>query len=176
MDPSVPVAHWELDPAGKANLERLASLPLLASARRMVASTEPKAMGTAMAIQVAQGLPPVEFFADLGEVHKASFVGKEHDAVMARLFAEPEVSVLPGWESAAAALARFRSCLNERLAETDGDLIVVAHGTVISLYLAELLGQERVDTEAWAAIGFPDLAIVDPAGRQILQPFGAWRV
>lgn len=175
MDPNVPVAQWQLDPQGRAELERLANLPDLRAARRIVASTEPKAMGTAMAIQAAQGLPLVECFAELGEVHKASFVG-DHDAAMAQLFAEPETSARPGWEPAATALRRFGACVDRLRAETEGDLIVVAHGTVISLYLTALLGEERADTAAWAAIGFPDLAILDPHGRQILQPFGAWRV
>lgn len=175
IDPHVPVAEWQLDPQGGTELERLASLPSLASAVRIVASTEPKALHTAEAIRATVGLPEVQSYADLGEVYKAGFV-QDHDATMARLFAEPDRSVLPGWESAAAALNRFRSCLNERLAETDGDLIVIAHGTVISLYLADLLGQERVDLAAWAAISFPDLTVVDPTGRRVLQPFGAWRV
>ncbi|HLO04087.1 MAG TPA: histidine phosphatase family protein [Symbiobacteriaceae bacterium] len=174
IDPNTPIAEWQLDPKGGEDLQRLASLPLLASACRIVASTEPKALHTARAIQAAQGLPLVDSFTDLGEIHKAGFV-PDHDATMARLFAEPSVCVLPGWESAVAALTRFRTCLDGLLAETDGDLIVASHGTVISLYLAELLGQERVDTVAWAAIGFPDLAIVDPWGRRVLQPFGAWR-
>lgn len=175
IDPNVPVAQWQLDPQGRGDLDRLASLPVLQAARRIVASTEPKAAHTAEAIRATLDLPPIDQFADLGEVHKAGFV-QDHDATMARLFAEPSVPVLSGWESAAAALGRFRTCLNERVAETNGDLIVVAHGTVISLYLAELLGQERVDTDVWAAIGFPDLTIVDPVGRRLLQRFGAWRV
>ncbi|HLO03347.1 MAG TPA: histidine phosphatase family protein [Symbiobacteriaceae bacterium] len=174
IDPNVPVDQWLLDPKGKADLERLAALPLLGSADRIVASTEPKSLLTAGAIRAAQGLPAVESFADLGEIHKSNFV-LNHDEVMAQLFAEPAVSVLPGWESGAAALARFSSRLDSLVDETQGDLIVVTHATVISLYLAQLLGQARVDPTNWAAIGFPDLAIINPRGRRVLQPFGAWR-
>lgn len=59
IDPNTPIAEWQLDPKGGEDLQRLASLPLLTSACRIVASTEPKALHTARVIQAAQGLPPV---------------------------------------------------------------------------------------------------------------------
>jgi broad specificity phosphatase PhoE/GNAT superfamily N-acetyltransferase len=173
IDRTVNMNQWQLDPQGQANLARLAALPSLRTARRIVASPEPKAFHTAEAIRAALGLPAVEPFTALAEIQKGGWV-EDHDAVMARVFAEPAVPVLPGWESAASALARFRACVNDRLAETEGDLVIASHGTVISLYLADLLGQERVHVPDWAAIGFPDLTIVDPWGRRILQRFGAW--
>lgn len=175
IDPNSPAAEWQLDPQGQADLANLAALPLFAGARRIVSSTEPKALLTAEAIRQAHGFGPVESFDGLREIYKASFVDN-HDGVMARFFAEPATAVLPGWEVAATATARFRACLDELVATTDGDLVVVSHGTILSLYLADLLRQERVDPEAWAAIGFPDVAVVVPSGRRILQPFGEWRI
>jgi broad specificity phosphatase PhoE len=175
IDPKTPVAEWRLDPQGGADLARLAALPLFQGARRIVASTEPKALLTAEAIRSAHGLGQIDAFDGLREIHKATFV-EDHDGVMARFFAEPTTAVLPRWEVAATATARFRACLDELIPTMDGDLVVVSHGTILSLYLANLLGQERVDPAVWAAIGFPDLAVVDLWERRILQPFGAWRI
>lgn len=174
QDPDRHVAEWELDPAGAADLARLAALPVWAGAPRIVSSSEPKARLTAEAIRAAAELPPVETFDDLREIRKAGWTDR-HDQVMADLFARPEEPALPGWETAAAAGARFAGCVERLLAASGGqDLILVSHATVLSIYLAALLGQDRVRYADWRSIGFPDYAVVDVGARQVVQPFGAW--
>lgn len=177
-DPSRNPAQWDLDAAGEAQKDRMGALPHWATAYRICSSTEPKAMLTAAAIrQHHPQLPEVEPVDELRELYKASWVGNnEHDAVMARVFAEPDKAVLPGWERAADGLARITACIGRLVAEAEGrDLIVVSHATILSIYLAWLQGQERVNPADWAAIGFPDYALVDPARRQVLQRFGDWQ-
>lgn len=175
QDPARNVAEWELDPAGAGQLARLAALPVWAGAgRRIVSSSEPKALLTAEAIRAAHGLPAVVTYDDLREIRKAGWTDR-HDEVMADLFANPGRPALPGWETAAEAGARFAGCVARVLAEAEGqDLILVTHATVISIYLAALLGQDRVRYEDWRSIGFPDYAVVDVGARRIVQPFGAW--
>jgi broad specificity phosphatase PhoE len=172
VDPTRNPAKWDLDPAGFARLNALALLPAFADVTRVACSLEPKAIKTAAAIVQANGLPSPEQFLGLGEIYKAGVV-EDHDQVMDKLFAEAGRPVLPDWESAAAALARFRSCLAPLLA-SGGNLLVVSHGTVLSLYLAWLLGQDRVNLADWSSIGFPDYAIVDPGAKRLIQPFGTW--
>ncbi|MDB4896578.1 MAG: hypothetical protein JWN15_2840, partial [Firmicutes bacterium] len=175
IDPAVPPHRWELDPAGAALLDELAGLECFAGAYRVVSSTEPKAVGTAAAIVKRHSLPAVEPMDALGEVHKTGFVD-DHDGVMVRLFREPDRAAAPGWETAAAALKRFGSCLDQLMSEADGrDLIVAAHATVLSLWLAALNGQGWVNPADWRAVGMPDLAVVDAAARRVVHPFGAWR-
>jgi broad specificity phosphatase PhoE len=176
IDPTRNPSEWGLDAEGQSRLDALACLPVFAAAYRVASSSEPKAMLTAEAIRARHpGLPPVEGFAELGEIYKASFVGDGHDEVMARLFAEPDRAVLPGWEPAADALARFAGRMDRLLAEAKGrDLILVAHATVQSLYLAMLGGQGPVRFADWHSVGMPDLAIIDTDTMQVIQPFGAW--
>jgi broad specificity phosphatase PhoE len=176
IDPSKNASEWGLEAAGQSRLAALAALPSFATAYRVAASSEFKAMATAEAIRAAHPeLPPVEGFGELKEVHKASYVGDDHDAVMARLFAEPDRPTLPGWERAADALARFAGRMERLVAEAEGrDLIVASHATVESLWLARLKGQERVVFEEWRSVGMPDVAIIDIETMQVVQPFGAW--
>ncbi|HYF76097.1 MAG TPA: histidine phosphatase family protein [Symbiobacteriaceae bacterium] len=175
-DPARNMAEWELDPAGAADLARLAALPVWAGAgQRIVCSSEPKARLTAEAIRAAYGLPPVAAYDELREIKKAGWTDR-HDEVMADLFARPDEPALPGWETAAQAGARFGGCVARILAESAGaDLVLVSHATVLSIYVAALLGQDRVQYEDWRSIGFPDYAVVDVGARRIIQPFAAWR-
>lgn len=174
QDPTRHMAEWDLDPVGAADLARLANLPCWAGAGRILSSTEPKAILTAEAIRAQHGgLPATEQYADLCELRKAGWVGDRHDAVMAEVFAAPGQPALPGWETGAHALERFSRCV-EGLLSNQGELILVSHATVLSLYLANLLGQDRVRFHDWRSIGFPDYAVVDVAARRVLQPFGAW--
>ena len=170
VDPNRGADEWELHPAGQDALERLAALPLFAGAQRIVSSTERKAIATAEAIRRHHTLPPLEQREALGELRKGSFVHGDHDAVMARLFEQPDQPVLEGWESGSDARQRFSTCLEQLAAETE-DLIVVTHGTVLSLYLAALRGQERVDFAEWRSIGMPDVAVVDTGARKLVREF-----
>jgi broad specificity phosphatase PhoE len=175
QDRNRPPHEWELDPEGRAVLEELTALPCFRGALRIVCSTEPKARRTAEAFRSRHEPPPAEPLDGLREIHKAGWVDN-HDAVMARVFAEPEREAAEGWETGAAALARFQACLEPLVAGAGGqDLIVVSHATVLSFYLARLQGQDRVNPAQWRAIGFPDLAVVDTAAMRLVQPFGAWR-
>ena len=54
-----------------------------------------------------------------------------------------------------------------------GDVTVVSHGLVLSLYLARLEGRPRPDVAAWAAIPLPAVAGVDPTAPRVVRPFAA---
>lgn len=171
-DPAQPAAGWALDPAGSADLARMASLPHWGGVGRIVSSPEPKALLTAEAIRSRHELPPAATFDDLREIHKAGWTDR-HDEVMAEFFREPGRPALPGWETASDALARFSACVDWLVAK-GGDLILVSHGVVLSLYLADLLGQSHVRYDDWRSIRMPDFALVNAAERRVVQPFGAW--
>ncbi len=175
IDPARHHSEWDLAPEGLPLLEEMAALPHWAGACRIVSSTEPKALRTAEVLARRHGLPPVEPLDALRELHKASFV-PNHDEVMAAVFHHPERPAAEGWETAQAALARFAAAVGRLIAEAgEEDLIVVSHGTVLSLYVAHLRGLERVDPAEWRVIGMPDFCVVDTQEMRVIQPFGAWR-
>lgn len=163
--------EWALDPAGSAAVALLAARTEFENVVRVASSSEPKALATAAAISQANGLPTVEPFEGLQEIHKAGWV-ENHDAVIADLFAFPERPAAPGWETASHAQSRFHEAMERLISETVGDLLVVSHGIVLSLYLARLRGQERVRFADWQAIRMPDLAVLDRETMHMVQPFG----
>lgn len=174
IDPARHHSEWELDPAGEPQLKKLAMLPHWSEAYRIVSSKEPKALRTAEYIAGLHRLPPPETLADLGELHKGSFVAN-HDEAMAALFRHPDKPVGEGWETASAALARFSGAIAALVQDARGrDLIVVSHGTVLSLYLSHLQGRDQVDMADWARIRFPDYCVVETSTMRLVQPFGAW--
>jgi len=174
IDPARHHSEWDLDPAGEPQLRQLASLPHWSAAYRIVSSTEPKAVKTAAYIAGLHDLPPPDTLAELGELHKGAFVAN-HAEVMAALFKHPDRPVGEGWETASAALARFAGAIEGLIRAAEGrDLVVVSHGTVLSLYLSHLQGKSHVDLAEWAGIRFPDYCVVDTSTMRLAQPFGAW--
>jgi broad specificity phosphatase PhoE len=108
--------------------------------------------------------------ATLGEVDRRAYVAPDqatYEAAVAAFFARPEASPY-GWETAAAALSRFRTALEGLLARhaPEESLAVVSHGLVLSLYEAHLRG-EPPSLERWRALPFCAIAAVE---RALLKP------
>ena len=57
IDPNVPVPRWGLSEEGRARAEAFAGHPLVTAARRVVASTETKAIELAQILAAAIGAP-----------------------------------------------------------------------------------------------------------------------
>ncbi|MPZ23646.1 MAG: hypothetical protein GEU28_08885, partial [Dehalococcoidia bacterium] len=68
----------------------------------------------------------------------------------------------------------FTAALEELRANASGAIVVVSHATVMVLYLARELGI-KVRPADWAAIGMPDVCVVDPDARRILREWGQTR-
>lgn len=176
IDPRRHHSQWELDPAGADLLRELAALPHWAAAYRIVSSSEAKAAKTAEEIARVHHLAPVERLAGLQELHKGSFVAN-HAEAMETLFKFPDRPVGEGWETAQAALARFSAAMEGLIAEAGGrDLIVVSHGTVLSLYLAWVQGKSQVELADWGSIGMPDFCVIETHTMRVIQRFGEWQM
>jgi broad specificity phosphatase PhoE len=121
----------------------------------VVSSPEPKARETAELLGALLGLE-VHELADLREQERRSVGWLDRDelaVVIRRFFAEPD-RVVFGDESAAEALTRFSRAV-DGLAH---GAVVVSHGTVISLYVADRTGQDAF--EVWSGLELPDLLVV----------------
>jgi broad specificity phosphatase PhoE len=166
IDPSRPISEWDLQPEGRADLIRLAGARDWDAIPRWYASTEPKAVLTAQALTRR----PVTQVHDLREVERGSGLVDDYEAAVRRLFTSPDQPALPGWETAAAAQRRFAAAVEAIRAEAGGDdVAIVAHGLVITLYLAHLREHDRASLEDWRSIGFADYAVLD--GAQVIQWF-----
>ena len=176
-DRSVPAHEWALSRTGQADAERLAEIltPFAPAAifpddpAALVASDELKARQTAQPLADRLGMT-VEVMAGLRE-HERRTVGYLDDetfqATMARFFAEPDTLVF-GEETASQALKRFTRAVEDTLARhPEGDIVIVTHGTVMSLFVAAHSIIKPMEfwwllhLPAWVIFSVPDFTLLD---------------
>jgi broad specificity phosphatase PhoE len=143
IEPDVPVTRWSLSAIGVERAEAMCRQPWAADVRRIVSSDEVKAVQTAEILARHVGVP-VEVRPGIGENDRSStgFVPPDRFEQLAdRFFADPEASV-EGWERAVDAQARIAAGLADLLAdEAGGDVAVVGHGGVGTLWWCALAGR-----------------------------------
>ena len=170
VDVETPAHEWRLRPEGVARASVLAERLRAAQYRptKIVASLEPKATQTGSLIAKRLRLP----FATVEGLHEHDrrATGFLHTDVFASrmrdLFAHPDAVVF-GNESASAALARFAKAVDQVVSEETGDVVVVSHGTVMSLFVAS---RARVDaSELWAALGLPSYVSLELPNHRIVE-------
>src|SRR5579859_2379188 len=174
VQPDLPARDWPLSADGRIQAERLATrLTSLYTPAVVFSSPERKAFETAGLIACAFGLK-VERVADLREHDRggAGYLGADaFAAAITRFFARPEELVF-GRETAAQAGARFAAAVRELSARTpDRDILLVTHGTVLTLYAAAVAGIEPLPF--WRGLGMPAavvLSLPDHRPLQRLQP------
>ncbi|HEX5503485.1 MAG TPA: histidine phosphatase family protein [Thermomicrobiales bacterium] len=158
--PSVPAAEWRLGPAGRARCGPLAERLRAYRPAAVVGSVEPKAAETAALVASALGVPR-ETAAGLHE-HDRRDVGFLDDAAfeasVAAFFAAPDALVF-GRETARQAERRFARAVAGVLARRpDQTVVVVAHGTVVSLFVAAHTGLDARDL--WRRLGLPSYIVL----------------
>jgi broad specificity phosphatase PhoE len=140
----VPAKEWPLSAEGQQRCHLLADKLADFQPEIIAASTEPKAIETAQII--AQKFnKPVEIFAGLNEHDRSNFgfvEEKKFSETLEAFFATPDKLVM-GLETATRAFQRFQQAIKNILAKTpDGDVMIVSHGTVMTLFIADCTGQE----------------------------------
>ena len=167
IDPAVPAQRWLLSDEGRRRCAALADLLASYAPVAIAASMEPKAAETARLAGERLAVP-VEALDGLHE-HDRSNVGflsdADFDAAVAAFFARPDELVL-GKETANEALARFSAAVAVALARWPaGNLVIVAHGTVISMYVAAAAG---LDARAlWKRLGLPSFVVMGLPGGNV---------
>lgn len=144
VDPSLPVQRWSLSPSGVERARALLSEPWVAGIGRVVSSAETKAREAAEILADHLGLT-VEVRDDTGENDRTAtgfLPPDEFERTADRFFARPEESVA-GWERAVDAQARITAALADLLEPSEvGDVAVVGHGAVGTLWYCRLAGLE----------------------------------
>ncbi|MEX2237923.1 MAG: histidine phosphatase family protein [Dehalococcoidia bacterium] len=171
VNAGTPPATWELTESGRAGAARLAELSEWKGLALVASSNEPKAMQTAEPI-ATRWRRPLEVDDRLREVERpwAETPGQLEEALGDYLRGGAQ----PGWEPISEAANRFAAAIGEITAMTTGDIAVVSHGTVLSVYLSRVLGL-RVRAADWARIAMPDVCVVDPSRRRVLRDWGHTR-
>ena len=127
---------------------------------------EPKAVETAEIVARALAIPvrPVD---GVEEHHRDNVpflpIGEFEESVR-RFFSKPNQLVL-GTETARQALDRFTAAVDGLIKSHQSDSIVVTHGTVMTLYVADVAGVEpigfwrRLGLPSFVALTVPDLRV-----------------
>ncbi len=169
--PGVPAARWVLSATGRAAVAPLAARLSRYDPTTLATSDEPKARETAQGLAAALGFGgPVALDHDLREhERRASDFFQDHrafQAAMCDLFARPEALVF-GRETAAA-IARFDAAIARLLASSPaGDVLVVAHGTVLTLFAALHAGLEPFPL--WQSLQLPAYVVFTRPGLRWVE-------
>ncbi len=160
LNPTVPASEWHLGGRGRALSELLANKLAAYSLDVVVSSTEPKAIETAQIVAHRLG-KPFEMAEGLHEHDRrnVSFMPLEQlEAKVAEFFAKPGELIL-GNETADEAHARFANAIARVLEKhMQKNIAVVAHGTVISLFVARAANVEPF--QLWKRLGLPSYVVL----------------
>ena len=129
---------WQLSEEGRRRCERLAEMLAASSPATIITSTEPKAIETGQIIGERLGIP-VESAPNLHEHERPGTdldTLEQFQAKVARLLENPGELVF-GAETGDQARERFSAAVGDAMRRHPaGDLAIVSHGTVMTLFLA----------------------------------------
>ncbi|WP_320197054.1 histidine phosphatase family protein [Agrobacterium rosae] len=145
IEANVPVPSWGLSDIGRARARRANALPFAKSLRRIVSSTEKKAVDTAQILAAASGVA-YETADDLHENDRSAtgfLPPDQFERAADWFFAHPQASY-KGWETAVDAQARIVTAIDAILASHDPTqpIAFIGHGGVGTLLKCHLAGSE----------------------------------
>lgn len=166
-----PARSWPLSAQGRESAHQLARR--IAAEYRPAAlfsSPEDKARETASILGSFLDLP-VEIVPDLHEherEHTSWLSAAAWEATLAAFFSRPGELIF-GEETAQQALQRFQAAIESILAaQPSGDLAVVTHGTVMTLFVAH--HNPQIDALAfWRALKLPNMVTLGLPGFTIVE-------
>jgi broad specificity phosphatase PhoE len=168
----LPPAQWVLATPGRIRCAALARRLTGYNIAAIATSDEPKARETAELLAAGLAFPaPLRLDHELREHERsaADFYPAQgsFERAVHELFAQPDKLVF-GQETANAARARFDAAIRRHLAATpSGDLAIVAHGTVITLFVGAHAAIEpfafwqSLDLPSFVVLALPDLRLVE---------------
>ena len=161
MEQDRPASAWKLSVEGQVRAQRLAEQLEDFEPEAILSSNEPKAQETAV-ILASQLQLDMQIVPDLHEHDRSNVPFLSHDMFQTSIrdfFEKPDELVF-GRETANQAHTRFyravHSILNEYKNKT---VIIVTHGTVISLFVSRLTGSS--DLGLWSKLGLPSFVAID---------------
>ena len=166
---NMPAQKWDLSDEGRERAQRLAERLDRYQPEVIVSSVEPKAKETAeiiarkynLELQIVDGLHE-------HDRSKVAFLPKdEFQATVRALLEQPDTLVF-GSETAAACHARFQQAVHSILDQNlDKTVVIVAHGTVISLFVSRLTGIS--DLLLWHELGLPSFLVIDVQSAALIE-------
>lgn len=164
-----PPRTWQLSAAGRERCVPLADKLVVYQPGLIVTSDEPKAAETGRIVAGILRVP----CATMPDLHEQERTGEpfttaeEFERKMKAFFAAPS-ALIYGNETADAAGARFSGAVGAILrAYPDQDVVVVAHGTVITLFVAQ---HNRIEPFGfWKQLKLPSFVVLSLPDMQAIE-------
>ena len=167
--PGMPANRWRLSEAGRQRCKPLAYQLAAHHPQVIYASQEAKASETAQLLAQSLSLP-IFPHPDLHEHLRetAAFTCQdEFEAAVGRFFDRPAELVF-GEETADGAHRRFSTAINTLLERhPDQNLVIVAHGTVISLFVSRAC--QVAPFPFWKRLSLPSFVVLSRPGLALLK-------
>jgi broad specificity phosphatase PhoE len=165
---SLPANKWKLSKEGLVRAQRLAGRLSCYQPEVIASSPEPKAKETAEIIAGKYQLK-LHTIDDLHEHDRRNmpYLAKdEFQASIREFFQRPDMFVF-GMETANQSHARFARAVHSILDNyIDKTVVIVAHGTVISLFISRLIGSS--DWLLWNELGLPSFVVIDLYSKTLI--------
>ena len=169
IDESLPAKQWQLSETGRARCEPLARAVAAYAPDVVISSREPKARETAELL--AGQLGQTFLLADNLHEHERDglpFLSASEFQENVRLFFEKPGELVMGSETADQAHQRFEQAVLKALdSHPKESLALVAHGTVISLFVSRRVGLEAFSL--WRRLGLPAMIILSLPGFELVN-------
>jgi broad specificity phosphatase PhoE len=165
---NLPAREWRLSRQGRERARRLAERLQEFQPDAIVCSAEPKARETAEIVaemhqlnwQVVEGLHE-------HDRSNVPYQTQEEFHASVREFFQKSDTLVYGRETADQAHARFEQAVLSILCSHPNEtVLIVAHGTVISLFVSRLTGMS--DLALWHELGLPSFLLIDMQSKSIL--------
>lgn len=157
----LPACEWHLSAEGRRRAVRLAGQLIPYRPEIIFTSPEPKAKETAEILAGKLQLP-LQVVDDLHEHERRSVphLSKHDFEAVVREFFERPAALVFGDETADQAHERFSRAIHSIVVKNDkSKIVIVAHGTVISLFVSHLTGQPGF--QFWSRVGVPSFIVLD---------------
>ncbi len=166
---SLPAREWRLSEVGRERARKLANLLRDYQPDVIISSVELKAIETAEII-AEELVSPVYVIEGLHEHDRSNFpfLSKSDFRKAVREFFNNPTKLVFGNETADHSFERFhRSILSVLNSYQEKTIIVVAHGTVISLFVSRLTGTHGFPL--WSDLGLPCFIVIDPQSNILVK-------
>ena len=165
----VPAKAWLLGEKGWAQAEKLAEYFADKPLAAVVGSLEPRALETGRILAEKLGLP-FPTFPNLHEHRRESTQWVADTArweAMVQDFFNRPTELVFGEETADQAHWRFAKAVSQVMDQTQGDVAIACHGTVISLLVGRANPIEPFDL--WKCLGLPSVVTVEWPGLPLVD-------
>jgi len=163
VDKALPIADWFLTDGGVEHAEEVSSDPIFDNVDLIFASAERKAVDTAKPIaeRLNKEIIQVENLGEIKRPNAEKITLEEYKRLKSVVFSDFDKSE-SGWETVNHTLNRFSKAVEEIDKKYENKVIlIVAHGTVMSLYFANVQGKMNELFSRWKSLGFCEWGIIE---------------